>query len=157
MSEVVKFVVFKFSSVEHCVIVQNHCLACTLPDYPSNTQFQAHFKDFLIGGYKSHFDAVVCKFPFSDGSRSIPPHTVGIVDGQAKILLMCAIVCFAKEILSPEQILQDETLQATLKSFRSIRCCYIHCESPSHFYLQSLRLLCCIKMSLICVILFCVN
>ena len=107
-------------------------------DYPSNTQCQAFFKEFLYYGYKSHYDSVVTKFPYADGTRGIQPCTVGIVDGQCKVILMCAIVCFWKEILSPEEIEGDETLKRTLASFRAIRCSYEHHENPSHYFLQSL-------------------
>lgn len=113
-----------------------------LADYPSNTQFQAHFREFLFNGYKSHFESVITKFPYGeerDGTRIITDASVGLCDGQTKILLMYAIVSFAKEILSPEEIQADETIRNTLESFRCIRCSYQHLPNPKDFFLQSLR------------------
>ena len=94
----------------------------------------------MVGGYKSHFDAVMCKFPFRerDGSLQIPDGSVGCVDGQTKIMTMFGITLLCKEKLSPSQLM-DPTIQDTLASFRAIRCAYTHYDNPAHFFLHSLR------------------
>ena len=107
----------------------------TLADFPSNTQFAAHFPEFLAG-YNSALESCQCKFPHRDGSRSIPDMTVGLVDGHCKILIMAAIVCFVYEL---ELDAEDPKLKALLQSFSAIRCSYTHYENPSHHFLLSLR------------------
>lgn len=66
-------------------------------------------------------------------------HSVGIVDGFAKIILMLSIVSFCKELELNEVDLQHPTLRNTLKSFSSISCSYAHFNHPGHHYLYSLR------------------
>ena len=52
----------------------------SLPDFPNNNQVELFFQEFVLHGYISSFDAVVCKFPNADGSRSIADFSVGVTD-----------------------------------------------------------------------------
>ena len=108
----------------------------TLADFPSNTQFAAHFPEFLASGYNSALESCQTKFPYRDGSRCIPDMTVGLVDGHCKILIMAAIVCFIYELELDKEHPKVKTL---LQSFSAIRCAYTHYENPSHHFLLSLR------------------
>ena len=110
-------------------------------DYPSNQQYIKHFAEFLRYGYKPELGAIQVKFPWRerDGSRDIGDHTVGIVDGFAKIILMLSIISFCKELELNDTDLQHPTLSSTLQSFSSICCSYSHFDHPGHHYLHSLR------------------
>lgn len=108
-------------------------------DFPSNVQFQAHFREFVEHGYKPSLGTVLIKFPGRDGTRSIPSGSVGLVDGFTKVLLMLSIICFLEELEASEAALEE--MSSTLASFADIRCSYEHHENPSLFFLQSLRLL----------------
>lgn len=67
-------------------------------------------------------ESVVCKFPFSDGTRQVQDFSVGQVDGQTKILLMFAITSFCCEL---DLKLEDlGPLAFTLRTFQYIRCSY---------------------------------
>ena len=112
-------------------------------DYPSNQQFIKHFPEFLRYGYRPHLGAIETKYPYKDGSRAIQPHTVGVVDGFCKIIIMMSIVGFCKELELTETDLEHPTLQRTLASFVSIACSYAHFQHPGHHYLYSLSLLDC--------------
>lgn len=81
------------------------------------------------------------KFPFRDGTRTIYPHSVGIVDGFCKVICMLAIVAFCKELELTHDELDDPVLSATLASFASINCSYSHFTHPGHHFLHSLRCL----------------
>ena len=105
--------------------------------FPANTQFAVHFPEFLRHGYRSGLGTVEVRFTVRDGSRVVAPHSVCLVDGQLKVLLMATIVGFVRELeLSSEE---QNMLQHVLRSFRSIRCTYKHFENPAHFHLHSLR------------------
>ena len=122
-------------SMPFCILIQHPA------DYPSNQQFIKHFGEFVKFGYKPHLGCVETKFPFKDGTRVIQPHSVGIVDGFCKIVIMLSIIVFCKELdLTPEE-LNDATLRSTLESFASISCSYSHYTHPGHHYLHSLRTL----------------
>lgn len=110
-------------------------------DYPSNVQYSKHFLEFLHYGYKAHLGACEVKFPHRerDGSRQILPHSVGIVDGFCKIIIMMSIVSFCKELELSEEDLSHPVLSATLQSFASIHCAYNHFAHPAHHYLYALR------------------
>lgn len=105
--------------------------------FPANTQFAVHFPEFLRHGYRSGLGTVEVRFTARDGSRAVAPHSVCLVDGQLKVLLMATIVGFVRELeLSPDEW---KPLEALLRSFRSIRCTYKHFENPAHYHLHSLR------------------
>ena len=108
--------------------------------YPNNCGIAAHWREFVKHGYLPKFEAIQTKFPFpGDGSRVIPDFSVGIVDGQTKILCMMSVVMFIKELeMTPEQI-NDPHLQMVLSSFKSVRCSYQHFTNPSQHFLESLR------------------
>ena len=108
--------------------------------YPNNCGIAAHWREFAKHGYLPKFEAVQTKFPFStDGSRAIPAFSVGMVDGQTKILCMMSLVIFIRELEFTDEQIQDPHLKNVLGSFRSIRCSYQHFENPSHHFLESLR------------------
>ena len=107
--------------------------------FPSNCQFAAHFGEFLKHGYRSSLGSVEVRFGQRDGSRELVGHSVGIVDGQCKILIMAAIVSFVHELECTEADLNE--LRPILQSFRAVRCTYTHYENQAHFYLHSLRCL----------------
>ncbi|CAK8994487.1 unnamed protein product [Durusdinium trenchii] len=109
--------------------------------YPNNCGIAAHWREFAKHGYLPKFDAVQTKFPYpADGSRAITDFSVGIVDGQTKILCMMSLVLFIKELELTHEQIQDPHLQHVLGSFQSIRCSYQHFENPSQHSLESLRL-----------------
>lgn len=109
-----------------------------LPEvYPSNQQFKKHFGEFLRYGYKPHLGAIEVKFPFRDSTRTIPPHSVGLVDGFAKIVIMLSIVAMVKEL--ELEVPRDSPLEATLHSFATVHCSYSHFQHPAHHFLYSLR------------------
>ncbi|CAK9037631.1 unnamed protein product [Durusdinium trenchii] len=65
--------------------------------------------------------------------------TVGLVDGQSKLLLMLSIVAFVDELeISEDAINQCPMLLKTFESFRYIRCAYQHFENAAGHYLNSL-------------------
>jgi hypothetical protein len=105
-------------------------------DYPNNGQFALHFGEFLHYGYRIEAESVMCKFPFSDGSRQIDDWTVGTVDGQTKVLLMLSIVAICYEL---ELKIGDlGPLASTLRSFKFVRCGYKHYDHPGSHFLHSL-------------------
>lgn len=58
------------------------------------------FQEFVLHGYISSFDAVVCKFPNADGSRSIADFSVGVTDG--RLWSMCfpvSSMCVARTLI----------------------------------------------------------
>lgn len=108
----------------------------TLAVYPSNTQFQAHFAEFTKNGYSSGFESCQVKFVVRDGSRDVPAHGVGLVDGHTKILIMAGIICGVQEL---DLDISHPSLRKILHSFSAVRCSYVHFDNPSHHYLHSLR------------------
>ncbi|CAK8998217.1 unnamed protein product [Durusdinium trenchii] len=106
--------------------------------YPSNQQFKKHFGEFLRYGYKPHLGAIEVKFPFRDSTRTIPPHSVGLVDGFAKIVIMLSIVAMVKEL--ELEVPRDSPLEATLHSFATVHCSYSHFQQPAHHFLYSLKM-----------------
>lgn len=109
-------------------------------DYPSNQQYIKHFAEFLKFGYRPHLGAVEVKFPWRDReTREILDHTVGIVDGHTKIIIMLSIISFCKELELNDTDLEHVTLKQTLQSFASIQCSYNHFNHPGHHFLYSLR------------------
>lgn len=109
--------------------------------YPNNCGIAAHWREFAKHGYKSNFDAIQTKFPHAtDGTRGIQDFTVGIVDGQTKILCMMSLVLFVKELELTDEQIKDPQLQKVLRSFKAVRCTYQHFDNPSHHYLESLRI-----------------
>ena len=98
--------------------------------------------EILKYGYKPSYGAVIVKFPHRarDGSRCISSHSVGIVDGFAKILAMLGILII--NIIGFAAPL-GATLKKTLESFDSISVSYKHYDHPAHYYLESLRILAC--------------
>ena len=106
-------------------------------DFPSNIQFQNHFSEFLAFGYKSSIGTIDVRFPARDGSRQITPGSVGVSDGQTKLLIMAAIILFLEELeLTWEDVKKDASLTAALATFTSLRCCYTEFANPSHHFLQ---------------------
>ena len=110
-----------------------------MPVFPNNSQFTVFFREFVEFGYKCSAEAVVARFPLADGSRTLEPFSVGMSDGQTKIILIYAIVAFCIELELGEQELKH--LRSTLCSFKLIRCCYEHFGNPSHHFLHSLSVL----------------
>lgn len=112
-------------------------------DFPPNTQFKVHWREFLREGYKPHYGALMVKFPdwSRDGSRAIQQGSVGLVDGQTKLLIMLSIVSFVAELELSEADCEHPILKATLASFASIYCSFTHYDHPGHYFLQSLRCL----------------
>ena len=109
-------------------------------DFPSNIQFQNHFSEFLAFGYKSSIGTIDVRSPARDGSRQITPGSVGVSDGQTKLLIMAAIILFLEELeLTWEDVKKDASLTAALATFTSLRCCYTEFANPSHHFLHSLR------------------
>lgn len=111
----------------------------SLSDFPNNSQFSLFFREFATFGYKCSADAIVTKFPFSDGSRRFEDFSVGISDGQTKILLMYAVVTFVAELeLSADEM---KEMSDVLASFKYVRCTYEHFTNPGHHFLHSLSFL----------------
>ena len=111
--------------------------------FPSNLQFCNHFNEFLYFGYRTAIGTVEVRFPKRDATRALHPGTVGISDGQTKILIMAAIVAFVVELeLQDHEELKDATsiISKTLASFAAVRCSFTDFENPTHF-LHSLRYL----------------
>ena len=99
-----------------------------------------HFREFLFCGYRVSAEAIITKFEQSSGDRVMHDFTVGLVDGQSKLLLMLSIVAFVDELeISEDAINQCPMLLKTLESFRYIRCAYQHFENAAGHYLNSLR------------------
>lgn len=117
-----------------------HIFPWTPAVYPSNTQFRAHVGEFLRWGYKTNIGNIECKFPVRDSSRRIEAFTVGVTDGQLKILMCMAITGMVRELEFGEAELKDPQLSMILASFAQIRCSYEHFENPAHFFLYSLRI-----------------
>lgn len=105
-------------------------------DYPNNGQFCIHFRDFLVGGYRVEAEAVQTKFPFADSTRQVDDWSVGMVDGQTKVLIMISIVAFLAELEVDVDKLGG--LKNTLSSFQLVRCSYKHFSHPGHHHLLSL-------------------
>ena len=118
-------------------------LACFVPeDFPSNCQFQAHYAEFVVNGYKPAMGTIDCKFPQRDGSRELRAGTVGVVGGFTKLLIMVSIPVLLFELeIEPDVAKKDPVLSQTLASLASIRCSYQQFVNPSHHYLHSLRFL----------------
>ena len=109
-------------------------------DFPSNIQFQNYFAEFVAYGYKPAIGTVEVRFPRRDGSRVVAPGSVGISDGQTKILIMVSVIAFLVELeVSAEDAWKDRDLAAVLDSFASVRCSYTEFSNPAHHYLHSLR------------------
>lgn len=108
-------------------------------DFPSNVQFRAHFKEFLVYGYKVSSEAVQVKFTQADASRTLEEWSVRFVDGFTKVLLMLGVVAIVSELKLSEEQLQDPVLKSTLTSFGQVRCAYQHYEHASMHFLNSLR------------------
>ena len=99
-----------------------------------------HFREFLLCGYRISAEAIITKFEQSGADRVLHDWTVGLVDGQSKLLLMLSIIAFVIELeISQEAIDGCPVLLKTLESFRYIRCAYQHYENASGHYLNSLR------------------
>ena len=112
--------------------------------FPSNLQFCNHFNEFLYFGYRTAIGTVEVRFPKRDATRALHPGTVGISDGQTKILIMAAIVAFVVELeLQDHAELKDATsiISKTLASFAAVRCSFTDFENPTHHFLHSLRYL----------------
>ena len=95
--------------------------------FPSNLQFCNHFNEFLYFGYRTAIGTVEVRFPKRDATRALHPGTVGISDGQTKILIMAAIVAFVVELeLQDHAELKDATsiISKTLASFAAVRCSF---------------------------------
>ena len=72
----------------------------------------------------------------------ISPQTVGISDGQTKVLIMASIVGMVLELdLEDHEDLKSGQLGKTLGSFAAIRCSYTHYENPRDHFLHSLSFL----------------
>lgn len=140
--------------VKHQRAIELSLTSC--PDFPNNSQFAIHFKEFLYFGYRAASEAVECKFPHTDGSRTLSDFSVGIVDGQTKVLIMVAIAAFCDEMQLDDAQLQDPALQKTLSSLAWIRCSYQHFTHPGHHFLHSLSgLVACLCVDA-CHVAFCV-
>ena len=110
--------------------------------WPSNLQFCNHVNEFLFFGYRASIGNVEVRFPKRDPTRVIEAGTVGITDGQTKILLMAGIVGILIELEledHPEVKDPESTISKTLKSFAAIRCSFTDFSNPSHHFLHSLR------------------
>lgn len=108
--------------------------------YPSNIQFQTLFPEILAHGYRSAIGTVEARFMQRDGTRVVGAGSVGISDGQCKILTMAAIVAFLEELeISVEAVEKDKELSKVLESFVAVRCSYTDFSNPSHHFLHSLR------------------
>ena len=70
--------------------------------YPQNSQFKIHWREFLLG-YRPT-ESVECKFPYSDGSRTLLPNSVGFIDGQLKVLCVCSILAMITALDTLTQI-----------------------------------------------------
>ena len=110
--------------------------------FPSNLQFCNHFNEFLYFGYRSAIGTVEVRFPKRDATRALHPGTVGISDGQTKILIMASIIAFIVELeLQDHAELKDPAsiISKTLASFAAVRCSFTDFENPTHHFLHSLR------------------
>ncbi|CAK9042286.1 Uncharacterized protein SCF082_LOCUS24342 [Durusdinium trenchii] len=107
--------------------------------FPQNTQFQAHFREFLKNGYKTGAESIECMFPAGDSTRAIHAGSVGISDGFCKVLIMTGIcmICHHLDLLPEELALPG--VRKVLSSFRWVRCAYTHFSNPAHHYLNALR------------------
>ena len=65
--------------------------------YPTNAQFQLHFKEFL-SGYRASAESVEITFPKAKSCRSIQDFSVGIADGFLKTLAMIGITVIIHEL-----------------------------------------------------------
>lgn len=107
--------------------------------FPNNLQFCNHFAEFLFHGYRSALGSVEVRFPKRDGSRLIGQQTVGISDGQTKVLIMASIVGMVLELeLEEHEDLKSGQLGKTLASFAAIRCSFTHYDNPRDHFLHSL-------------------
>ena len=107
--------------------------------FPNNLQFCNHFAEFLFHGYRSALGSVEVRFPKRDGSRLIGQQTVGISDGQTKLLIMASIVGMVLEVeLEDHEDLKSGQLGKTLASFAAIRCSFTHYDNPRDHFLHSL-------------------
>lgn len=126
--------------LEHCLLCSTLCPAV----WPSNLQYINHFNEFLYHGYRPAIGTVEVRFPKRDATRTIQQGTVGISDGQTKIIIMAAIIGMIVELeLEDHPDLKDagSALSKTLETFVAIRCSYIEFVNPSHHFLHSLRVL----------------
>lgn len=89
------------------------------------------------------FEAWNClvRFPRATCDRRIRNRTVGLDDGFTQIILMFAIIGFAREF--EIDMKDDGNLRRVLESFRSIRCSFTFFDNPGHHFLQSLSFLAC--------------
>ena len=105
--------------------------------YPNNQQFSAHFREFVVNGYRLDAEAIVTKFPFADGTRAVEDFTVGVVDGLTKVIICLSIVSFIVELeLKPEQV---QEISHALQTFKFLRCSYHHYDNPAQLHLLALR------------------
>lgn len=112
--------------------------------FPSNLQFCNHFNEFLFFGYRPAIGTVEVRFPKRDSTRVLTTGSVGISDGQTKILIMASIIGMVVELdLEDHPDLKDSTsnISKTLSSFVAIRCSFTDFDNPSHHFLHSLRCL----------------
>ena len=119
----------------------SHCWEPFPAVYPSNIQFQTLFPEILAHGYRAAIGTVEARFMQRDGTRVVVAGSVGISDGQCKILTMAAIVAFLEELeVSVDAVEKDTEMCKVLESFAAVRCSYTEFTNPSHHFLHSLRI-----------------
>eukprot|EP00435_Cladocopium_sp_Y103_P023953 s3522_g5.t2 len=105
--------------------------------FPQNSQFVIHWREFLTG-YRPT-ESVEVKFPYATSSRELKVNSVGFVDGQTKVLIMCSILAMIHELEWSDDQLRDPAVAHMLQSFRWVRCSFTYFSNPAHHYLHSLK------------------
>ena len=106
--------------------------------FPNNSNFRSHYKEFVVHGYRSSYEAIQCKFPLADSNRVLLDWSTGFVDGMTKIILCLCIIGFCEELEFTDEQLRDPDLRRTLDSFGAFRCSYQHFDNQGHHFLNAI-------------------
>ena len=106
--------------------------------FPNNSNFRSHYKEFVVHGYRSSYEAIQCKFPLADSNRVLLDWSTGFVDGMTKIMLCLCIIGFCEELEFTDEQLRDPDLRRTLDSFGAFRCSYQHFDNQGHHFLNAI-------------------
>ena len=115
--------------------------------YPSNAQVRLHLAEFLRNGYRPALGACEVRFTHT-GDLMIQPHSVSLVDGFTKVIIMAGTLCMISQLDLTDAEL--ECLKPVLESFRAIKCSYTHYAQASQHFLHGLRRLVIIADSVCC-------
>ena len=106
--------------------------------FPNNSNFRSHYKEFVVHGCRSSYEAIQCKFPLADSNRVLLDWSTGFVDGMTKIMLCLCIIGFCEELEFTDEQLRDPDLRRTLDSFGAFRCSYQHFDNQGHHFLNAI-------------------